>query len=86
MKVELILPHMWAHPKNVTCQISLSKLYIHVNCTGLGAWAVEPARHLCDVGHELFYMLHKLRYTDALWLLEHVPDIVPLLLSRVVVS
>ncbi len=41
VKVELVLPHMWAHPKNVTCQISLGKQYIHGNCTELCPWAVD---------------------------------------------
>jgi hypothetical protein len=84
VKVELILPGMWAHPKNVICQISLSEWYIHGICTGLGTQGVEPARQLCSLGVELFYMLHKLTYTDVLGLLEHVHDVVPLLLSRVV--
>ncbi len=55
------------HLKNVTCQISLSKWYVHGNHTRLCAWAVEPAGQLCYVvGIELFYMLHKLMHTDVL--------------------
>ncbi len=84
MKVELILPHMWAHPKNVTHQISLGKQYIHGNHIGLGTWAVNPVGQFCNVGVELFYTLHKLMYTDVLGLLEYVCNVVPLLLSRVV--
>ena len=37
-----------------------------------------------DVGIELFYTLHKLTNADALGFLQHVRDVVPLLLSRVV--
>jgi hypothetical protein len=39
---------------------------------------------MCDVGVELFYMLHKLTHDDVLGFLEHVCDVVPLLLSHVV--
>jgi hypothetical protein len=84
VKIELILPCMWAHPKNATHQISLGKCYIHGNRTGLGTQAVEPARQLRNVGVELFYMLHKLMHTNVPGLLEHICDIVPLLLNRVV--
>jgi hypothetical protein len=72
MKFELILLCMWAHPKNVTHQISLGLRHIHGNCTGLGALAVVPARQLHNVGVELLHVLHKLMYADALGLLEHV--------------
>jgi hypothetical protein len=72
VKFELILPSMWAHPKNVTHQISLGSRQIHGNCTGLGAPAVVPARQLHDVGVELLHVLHKLIYADMLGLLEHV--------------
>jgi hypothetical protein len=84
VKVELILPHIGAHSKNVTCQISLGEWYVNGYCTGLGAWAEKPARWLCNVGVELFYTLHKLRHADALGLLENVRDVVPLLLSHIV--
>ncbi len=80
VKVEMVLPNVWAHPKNVTHQNSLGKQYVHGNCTGLGAWAVEPAGQLRNVGVELFYRLNKLN-TDALGFLEHVRDVIPLLLS-----
>ncbi len=46
--------------------------------------AVEPAGQLHNVGVELFYMLHKLGFTDALGFLEHLCDVVPLLLSHIV--
>jgi hypothetical protein len=75
---------MWAHSKNVTCQISLSKRYVHGNCSALGAWTFKSARQLWDVGVKLLYTLHKLTYMDALGLLEHVCYVVPLLLSRIV--
>jgi hypothetical protein len=75
---------MWAYLKNVTFQVSLSKLYVCGNCTGLGAWAVEPAGQLRNVGVELFYMLHKLMHTEVLGFPEHIYDVVPLLLSHVV--
>ncbi len=84
VKVEMILIRMWAHPKNVTRQISLDKRHVHGNHAGLGAQAVEPAGQLHNVGVELFYMLHKLTHTDALGFLEHICDEVILLLSRVV--
>jgi hypothetical protein len=32
-------------------------------------WAVVEARHLSNVGIELLYTTYKLRYVDALWLL-----------------
>ncbi len=70
VKVELILTPMWAHPSNVTHQISLCDWYVHGNCTELGAWVVEPARQLHNVGVELFYMLHKLTHADVLGFLE----------------
>ncbi len=43
VKVEMVVPRKWAHPKNVTCQISLSEWYFHRNCTGLGTGAVDTA-------------------------------------------
>ncbi len=84
MKVELILPHMWALPKNVTCQISLGKWYVHGNCIGLGTWAEEQAGQFHNVGVELFYTMHKLMHADALGLLEHVCDVVMLLFIGIV--
>jgi hypothetical protein len=50
----------------------------------LHAWAVVPAGQLCNVGVELLYTLHKLTNADALGFLQHVHDIVPLLLSRAI--
>ncbi len=75
---------MWEHPKNVTRRISLSKRYIHGNHTGLGAWAIKPAGQFCSVEVKLFYTPHKLTHTDVLGLLEHICDVVLLLLSRIV--
>jgi hypothetical protein len=84
MKIEVVLSHVWAHPENVTGQISLGKWHIHENCGCLYARVEVSAWQLWDVRVELLYMLHKLRYADALGLLEHVHDVVLLLLSRVV--
>ncbi len=72
VKVELILPPVWAHPKNLTHKISLSKSYIYGNPSGLGAWAVVPARQMCNVGVELLHTLHKMTNADLFGLLEHV--------------
>ncbi len=52
MKDEMALPREWAHPKNVTCQISLGEQYVCGNCTGFGTGAVKPAWQLRDVGVE----------------------------------
>ncbi len=84
VKVELILPRVWAHSENVTCQISLGEGHIHRNCGWLHAWVVVPAGQLQYVGVELLHMLHKLRNADVLGFLEHVCDAVLLLLSRTV--
>ncbi len=56
MKVEVVLPCKWAHPQNVTHQISLSEWITHLNCGGFGTWAVVPAWQLHNVGVELLYM------------------------------
>jgi hypothetical protein len=77
VKVELILSHKWAHPKNVTCQISPGKQYVHGNCTGHDDGSVEPAWQLGNVRVELMD-------PDALAFLEHVCGVVSLLLSHVV--
>jgi hypothetical protein len=84
VKVKMVLSRKWAHPKNVTHQISLSEQYVHGNCIGLGTGAVDLAWQLQDVGVELFFTPHKRMHTDVLGFLEHDCDIVPLLLSRVV--
>jgi hypothetical protein len=69
----------------VTHLISLREQHVHGDCPGLGAGAIEPAWQLCNLGVELFYMLHKLlTHADVLGFLEHVCDVVPLLLSRIV--
>jgi hypothetical protein len=65
VKVELVLPHKWAHLYNVTRQVSLGEQNICPYCGGLGSWAVEPAWQLRDVGVELLHKLHKLMHTDA---------------------
>ncbi len=72
VKVELILPGVWVHPKIVTCKIIFSERYIHGNHTGLGTWAVVPARQLWDVVVELLHTLHKLTNADSLGLLKHI--------------
>jgi hypothetical protein len=83
-KVEMVLPCKWAHPMNMTCQISLGEWYVHGNHTGLGTGAVESAWQLRNEGVELFYTLHKLTQTDALGFLEHFLNVIPLLLSHAV--
>jgi hypothetical protein len=42
------------------------------------------ARQLRDVGVKVLHTLYKLRNADLLGLLEHIRDIVPLLLSHIV--
>jgi hypothetical protein len=84
VKIEMVLSHKWAHPKNTTCQISLSERYVCRNCTGLGTGTVVPAWKLQDAGVELLHMLHKLMHADALGVHEHICDVVRLLLSLVV--
>jgi hypothetical protein len=44
----------------------------------------STSRELQDVGVELLHMLHKLTNADPLGFLEHVRDIVPLLLSHAI--
>ncbi len=41
----------------------------------------EPAWQLCNIGVDLFFMLHKLMHADALGFLEHVCDVESFLLS-----
>ena len=85
VEVVLILPLMWTHPENVTCQISHGEWNIHWCHTGIVAWAVVPAGQLRNVvGIELLYALYKLTYANPLGLLEHVGKVVFFLLSRVV--
>jgi hypothetical protein len=80
VKVVLILPYVRTHSENATRQISLGKRHVHGNRVLLHTWAVVPAGQLCNLGVELLYMLHKLTNADALGFLQHVCDIVPLLL------
>ncbi len=68
----------------MTCQISLGEGHVHGNRVRFHAWAVVTAGQLQDVGIELFHTLHKLTNADALGFLQHVCDVVPLLLCRVV--
>ncbi len=84
VKVVLILPHVGTHSENVTQQISLGKGHVHGNRVHFHTWAVVPAGQLQDVGIELFHTLQKLTNADMLGFLQHVCDIVPLLLCRVV--
>jgi hypothetical protein len=84
VKVELILPCLWAHANNLIHQISLSIGHFHRSCAGLGAWAIIPARQLCDVGVKPLHMLHILTNAGVLGLLENVCDIVPLFLSCII--
>ncbi len=84
VEVVLILPLVWNHPENVTCQISLGEQNICRCHTGIVAWAVVPAGQLRNTGIELLYALYKLTYANPLGLLEHVRKVVLFLLSRVV--
>jgi hypothetical protein len=84
VKVVLVLPRVGTHSENVTRQISLGEGQVHRNRVGLHAWAIVPAEQLQDVGIELFHTLHKLMNADALGFLQHVRDVVPLLLCCVV--
>jgi hypothetical protein len=54
------------------------------NCAGLGAWAIVAARQQHNVGVKLPHTLHKLTNADVLWLLEHIRDVVLLLISRII--
>ena len=58
--------------------VSLGKSHIHGNRACLCAWAVV------DVGVELLYTLYKLKKAYALGLFQHICDVVPLLLSRII--
>ncbi len=84
LQVVLILPLVWTHPENVTCQISLGEWNICRYHTGIVAQAVIPAGHLGNVGVELLYGLYKLTYANLLGLHEHVGKVVFFLLSCVV--
>jgi hypothetical protein len=84
VKVVLILPGIGTHLENVTQQISLGKGHVHGNRVRFHAWAVVPAGQLRGVGIELFHTLHKLTNADALGFLQHICDVVPLLLCHVV--
>jgi hypothetical protein len=84
VKVVMILLRVGTHSENMTRQISLGEGHVHGNCVLFHAWAVVPAGQLRDVGIELFHMLHKLTNADVLGFLQHVRDVVPLLLCRVV--
>jgi hypothetical protein len=43
--LELILPNVWAHPENMTCQISLGNQHVHGICGPFYGWALVPAWH-----------------------------------------
>jgi hypothetical protein len=84
LQVELILPLVQTHPKNVTCQISLCEWN---DCRSHAidvAWAVVPAGQLHDIGVELLYILYELAYANPLELLEHVRKVILFLLSCIV--
>jgi hypothetical protein len=84
LQVVLILPLVWTHPENVTCQISLRERNICQHHTSIVAWAVVPAGQLHNVGVELLYALYELTYANPLGLLEHVGKVVFFLISCVV--
>jgi hypothetical protein len=81
VEVVLILPLVWTHPENVTCQISLHEWNIPRCHTGIVAQAVVLAGQLRNVGIELLYALYKLMYANPLGLLEHVGKVVFFLVS-----
>jgi hypothetical protein len=81
LQVVLVLPLVWTHPKNVTCQISIGEWNICRHHAGIVAWAVVPAEQLHDIGIELLYELYKLAYANPLELLEHIGKVVLFLLS-----
>ncbi len=70
LQVVLILPLVWTHPENVTCQISLAEWNIHRRHAGDGDWVVVTAGQLRDAGVQLLYALYELAYTNPLGLLE----------------
>ncbi len=80
----LILPPMWTHLENVTCQISLSEQVVHRCHTRIVAWTVVPAGQLRNVGVELLYTLYKLTCVNPLGLFEHVGKLVLFLLISIV--
>jgi hypothetical protein len=82
VEIVMVLPLEWMHPENMTLQFSLSEQNIHLNNSGIVTWAVVEAWRLHDEGIELFHMTHKLMHADILGLLEHVCDIILLLLPR----
>jgi hypothetical protein len=67
----------------VTPQFSLGEQNVCQNGCSIGTWAVVEAWHLHNVGIELLHMMHKLMHADVLGFLEHICDIVLLLLGRV---
>ncbi len=69
LQVVLILPLVWTHPENVTCQISLGERKIHRHHAGIVAQAVVLAGQLRNVGVELLYALYELAYANPLGLL-----------------
>jgi hypothetical protein len=84
LQVVLILPLVWTHPENVTCQISLGEQNNCQHHAGFVAWAVVPAGQLHNVDIELLYALYKWMYANPLGLLEHIGKVVLLLLSCIV--
>ncbi len=75
----MVLPIDRTHPKHVNPHLSLQER----NVLRLGGGAVVEAQHLCDVGLELLYTTYKSTHADTLGLLEHVGEIILLLLSCV---
>jgi hypothetical protein len=84
LQVVLILPLVWTHPENVTCQISLGERNICQCHAGIVAQALVPGGQLRDIGIELLYALYKLMYAKPLGLLEHVEKVILFLFSCVV--
>ncbi len=76
LQVVLVLPLVWIHPENATCQISLGERNTRRHHASIVAWAVVPAGQLQDVGAKLLYALYKLGYANPLGLLEHIGKVV----------
>jgi hypothetical protein len=76
LQVVLVLPLVWTHLENMTCQISLGERNICWHHASIVAWAVVPAGQLHNVGIELLYALYKLVHANPLGLLEHIGKVV----------
>ncbi len=69
MEIVLVLPMDQTHPQYLTPQLSLCKWNVLQLGSGIEAGAVVEARHLCNVGIELLFMMYKMTHADTLGLL-----------------